>query len=174
MIIVDSNNLKVTVKMEKVKTVKKKKDNTWKNNLKSETDKKNKSKNKYKISRTMYLSRLFLKWERLSNKKEMLQDRLGNCRLSKKLKLLSLREKEDMRKWKWELSYTQMEEILKLNLKSFNITFQIQMQYKKKTKKKKIQLSIEEKIYKTLNKIKLTQVKDQIDFKEKKMMLINK
>lgn len=48
------------------------------------------------------------------------------------------------------------------------------MQYKKKTKKKKIQLSIEEKIYKTLNKIKLTQVKDQIDFKEKKMMLINK
>jgi hypothetical protein len=84
MIIVDSNNLKVTVKMEKVKTVKKKKDNTWKNNLKSETDKKNKSKNKYKISKTMYLSRLFLKWERLSNKKEMLQDRLGNCRLSKK------------------------------------------------------------------------------------------
>ena len=67
-----------------------------------------------------------------------------------------------------------MEEIQNLNLKSFNITFQIQMQYKKKTKKKKIQLSIEEKIYKTLNKIKLTQVKDQIDFKEKKMMLINK
>jgi len=67
-----------------------------------------------------------------------------------------------------------MEERQKLNLKSFNITFQIQMQYKRKTKKKKIQLSIEEKIYKTLNKIKITQVKDQIDFKEKKMMLINK
>ena len=40
---VDSNNLKVTARVEIVQTVKKKKDNIWKNNLKSETNKKDRT-----------------------------------------------------------------------------------------------------------------------------------
>ena len=84
---VDSNNLKVTARVEIVQTVKKKKDNIWKNNLKSETNKKDRSKNKSKIiikKKMMFLYHLFLKWEKLLNKKGMLLDRPENCRLSKK------------------------------------------------------------------------------------------
>lgn len=126
----------------------------------------------------MFQYHWFLKWERQSSKKEMLLDKPENCSLNRKSRLLSLQEKEDMRKLKWELKYSKMEVILRLNQEDFSINPKAKILLKKKKKRKKILFKIKDQLISAIFQkvIKSSLFKEKIDFKEKNnwIKIINK